>query len=229
MYGYWGDYTLLLLLPGLLLGLIARMAVSAQTKKYAKVASRRGWTGRQLAERALADHGLSVRVKQVSGRLTDHYDPRDESLGLSQTVYDASSITALGIAAHEVGHALQYRDGYFPVKIRAALVPVANFGSYAAYPILLLGLFLNRGWLLDIGIALYGIAALFYLVTLPVELNASRRGMELLESGEYLERDELPGARKVLTAAAWTYVAALVSAALQLLRLVLLFGRRRRD
>ena len=169
-----------------------------------------------------------VSVEQVAGNLTDHYDPSKKVLRLSQSIYNSSSVAALGVAAHECGHALQDAEGYAPLRIRGALVPVANLGSSASWILILLGIFFSATNLITIGILLFGAVVLFQLVTLPVEFNASRRALATLEGASFLTEQEVPMARKVLNAAALTYVAAALTAILQLLRLILLFGRRER-
>ena len=223
------DSTMLLVLPGLLLALLASAWVQGAYRKYAKVATRGGITAAQVAERILHDGGAyDVRVEPVPGELTDHYDPRDQVLRLSQGVYGSTSIAALGIAAHEAGHALQHQDEYGPLWLRTAIVPVVNISSNAAMPLFLLGLFLSWEPLLWVGILCFGAAVLFSLVTLPVEFNATSRAMHQLEAGGYLTDTETGGAKKVLRAASMTYVASALTAILQLLRLLMLANSRRR-
>lgn len=226
---YYYDPTVLLLIPGLILALYAQFKVSSTYARYKKVHSGTGLTGAQIARQILDTNGCgSVRIERVPGSLTDHYDPENGVLRLSEEVYASHSIAALGVAAHEAGHAIQDATDYGPMRIRATLVPVANIGSSAAIPLFMLGLIFSWEPLLKIGILCFSLAVLFYLVTLPVEFNASGRAVALLSSG-YLPDDEVKGVKKVLSAAALTYVAAALQAILQLLRLVLLAGSRRRD
>lgn len=228
-YLYW-DWTVLILIPGLILGLIAQGAVKNAYAKYARVASRSGLTAADAARRILESNGIyDVSIEHIAGTLTDHYDPRSRVLRLSDSVYHSSSLAALGVAAHEVGHACQHHSAYTPLLVRNAIAPVVSFGSNAVFPILLIGLFAGSQTLLNIAIILYLCVVIFQLITLPVEFNASRRALASLESGGYLAYDELPGARRVLRAAAMTYVAAALASLLQLLRLFLLFGNRRND
>ena len=229
MLYYRYDPTYLLLIPGLLLALYAQLKISSTYSRWKQVPSRAGLTGAQMARRILDGNGCGdVRIERVAGSLTDHYDPQGGVLRLSDEVYASRSIAALGVAAHEAGHAIQDAQGYAPMRIRAALVPVANIGSSAAIPLFMLGLIFSWQPLLKIGILCFALAVLFYLVTLPVELNASGRAVAILEGG-FLPEDEVRGVRKVLYAAALTYVAAALQAVLQLLRLVILAGGRRRD
>ena len=226
---YYYDPTYLLLIPGLILALYAQLKVSSTYARYKKVHSGTGLTGAQIARQILDSNGCgSVRIERVPGSLTDHYDPENGVLRLSEEVYASRSIAALGVAAHEAGHAIQDATDYGPMRIRATLVPVANIGSSAAIPLFMLGLIFSWEPLLKIGILCFSLAVLFYLVTLPVEFNASGRAVALLSSG-YLPQDEVKGVKKVLSAAALTYVAAALQAILQLLRLVLLANSRRRD
>lgn len=227
-YGYYFDPTYLLVLIGAILCLYAQARVSSTYNKYAKVRSRSGMTGAQAAQRILDLSGIyDVRIERVGGQLTDHYDPSNKVLRLSDSVYGSYSIAAIGVAAHECGHAVQHNKGYAPLKIRSTLVPAANIGSKAGIPIILLGALLGMNQvLIQIGIWVFALAVLFQIVTLPVEFNASSRALAMLGNYGMMERDEVSGCRKVLKAAALTYVAAAASAILQLLRLVLLFGRR---
>ena len=231
-YGYYFDPTYFLVLIGAVLCIWAQARVSSTYTRYSRVLSRTGMTGAQAAQRILQLSGIyDVRIEHVGGKLTDHYDPVNKVLRLSDTVYGSTSVAAIGVAAHECGHAVQHDKGYAPLQFRSALVPVANIGSKAGIPLILLGALLGMNQtLIHIGIWVFALAVLFQLVTLPVEFNASGRALAML--GEYgmLDRDETKGCRKVLQAAALTYVAAAASAILQLLRLVLLFGgNRRRD
>ena len=226
---YYYDPTYLLLIPGLILALYAQFKVSSTFARFKKEPSRSGLTGAQIARQILDTNGCgSVRIERVPGSLTDHYDPENGVLRLSEEVYGSRSIAALGVAAHEAGHAIQDATDYGPMRIRATLVPVANIGSSAAIPLFMLGLIFSWEPLLKIGILCFSLAVLFYVVTLPVEFNASGRAVALLASG-YLPDDEVQGVKKVLSAAALTYVAAALQAILQLLRLVLLANSRNRD
>lgn len=227
---FW-DYTIFLLIPPLILALYAQQKVKSTYRHYStKLVSSRISASR-VAQEILNSSGASdVRIEQAAGQLTDHYDPRKKVLRLSQGVYGSPSLAALGIAAHEAGHAIQHHSGYAPLHIRNAIYPIANLGSSLAFPLFFIGFLFSRqgpSLLMDIGILLFAGAVVFSLLTLPVELNASRRAMGLLRNGGYLREDELQGARKVLSAAALTYVAATAMAAVQLLRLILLRGSRR--
>ena len=228
-YGSYGYYSsdiiyFVLLIPVLLFSLYAQAAVNGNFSRYGKVANRRGLTGAQAAANVLRAHGVTdVGIARCSGKLTDHYDPRNHTIFLSDSVYDAATIAAVGVAAHEAGHPVQYAVGYGPVKLRSAIVKTTQFSSQASFIILMLGLILYSQTMLLLGIVLFGVVAFFQLVTLPVEFNASRRALETLEGERILEDEEMIGARKVLRAAALTYVAALLSSLLQLLRYVLIF------
>ena len=233
-YGYGYDSAnliyLILLVPVLLLSLYAQAAVSGNFSRYSKVTNRRGLTGAQAAAGVLRAHGITdVGIARCSGKLTDHYDPRNNTIFLSDSVYDAATVAAVGVAAHEAGHAVQYAIGYAPIKLRAAIIPLTQFGSMAAMPLLILGLILNTSTLVTIGIAAFGLSTLFQLLTLPVELDASRRALQTIQQNGLLTADEYPMAKKTLTAAALTYVAALATSLAQLLRLVLIFGGRDRN
>lgn len=224
------DPTYVLILMGMVLSLMASAKLNATYSTYARVGSRCGLTGAEAAERLLRSQGIyDVAVRRVSGHLTDHYDPRTKTVNLSDAVYGATSIAAIGVAAHECGHAMQDAGAYVPLRLRAALVPVANFGAQISWPLILIGFFMGGGFLVDIGILLFSAAVLFQLVTLPVEYNASHRAVKLLDSIGILRDQEVGQARKVLGAAALTYVAAAAASILQLLRLLLLFGNRDRD
>ena len=220
------DPTYFLVLIGAVLCIFAQMKVSSTYKKYARVRSRSGLTGAEAAQRILQLSG----IEHVRGELTDHYDPAHKVLRLSDSVYGSTSLAAIGVAAHECGHAVQHDKGYGPLKIRTALVPAANIGSRAGLPLIFLGVFLGMNQLLiQVGIWVFALAVLFQLVTLPVEFNASGRALAMLGDYGMLGQEETNGCRKVLGAAALTYVAAAASAILQLLRLVLLFGNRGND
>lgn len=234
-YGYYGFYdaTYFLVLIGVVICLIASARVKMSFAKYDKVRSMAGLTGAQAAERMLNMSGIhDVQVQHVSGNLTDHYDPRNKTLNLSDSVYNSMSIAAIGVAAHECGHAIQHQEEYAPLRVRSAIVPVANIGSTLSWPLILVGLFFNSSMgslLITIGIWAFSLAVLFQLVTLPVEFDASARALRYLDNTGTLSEEELRGTKKVLKAAALTYVASAAAALLQLLRLVLLFGGRRRD
>ena len=228
-YGF--DSTYFLVLIGVILSLWASARVKSTYAKYSGERSLSGMTGAQAAQRILSMAGIyDVTVQHVAGNLTDHYDPRNKTLNLSDAVYSNASVAAVGVAAHECGHAIQHDRGYAALKLRSALAPVANIGANISWPLILVGLLLGGSSLLiEIGILMFSLAVAFQLVTLPVEFNASKRAMTMLEETGVLYADELPKTRKVLNAAALTYVAAAASSILQLLRLVLLFGNRRRD
>ena len=230
---YYFDPTYSLVLIGVILCLAASARVRSTYAKYGRVRSRSGLTGREAAERILRRAGIyDVRIEHVSGNLTDHYDPRSKVLRLSDATYQSASVAAVGVAAHECGHAIQHERGYVPLQIRSAIVPVANFGSAIAWPLILLGLLFNSRssyLLIQIGILAFSFAVLFQIVTLPVEFNASGRAEKILGESGMLLPDELSMTKKVLRAAALTYVAGAASAILQLLRIILLTGGRRRE
>ena len=217
----------LLLIPVLAFSLWAQFHVSGSFRKYSISRNRRGITGARAAQAVLQAHGVhDVAVRSVPGNLTDHYDPRDNTIYLSEGVYGAATIAAVGVAAHEAGHAVQYAYGYFPIRIRSAILPVTQFGSQFSFVLLAIGLLLYSQALFLVGIVLFSMTTLFQLVTLPVEFNASNRALETLEGEGLLGDDELSGAKKVLSAAALTYVAALLMSLLQLLRYILIFASR---
>ena len=217
----------LLLIPVLILSVWAQARVSGSFRQYSKGSNRRRITGAQAAETVLRAHGVhDVGVRSVSGSLTDHYDPRDNTIYLSQDVYHAATIAAVGVAAHEAGHAVQYAYGYFPIRLRSAILPVTQFGSRFSFVLLLVGMLLYSQPLFLVGIVLFSVTTLFQIITLPVEFNASRRALETIEGEGLLSSEELRGAKKVLSAAALTYVAALLMSLLQLLRYVLIFVSR---
>ncbi len=233
-YGYYYrmfDPTYILVLIGVIISLWASAKVKTTYAKYSRVRSMSGMTGAQAAERILYSAGIyDVRIEHVRGELTDHYDPKNRVLRLSDTVYGSASVAAIGVAAHECGHAVQDQKDYAPLRIRNSLVPVANFGTMAAWPIIIAGLiFGSSSFLINLGILLFSLGVLFQLVTLPVEFDASRRAIEMLGSQGILYGDEVRQTRKVLSAAAMTYVAAAAAAILSLLRLLILFGGRDRD
>ena len=223
------DWTILLVLPGLIISIWAQIKVSSTFKKYSKTTTVKGLSGYGAARRILDANGLQdVKIEQIRGELTDHYDPRANVIRLSESVYHATSPAAIGVAAHEAGHAIQYAKGYSPIKLRAKLVPVTNFGSMLSMPLFIIGLIFAFEPLLVAGIILYSLVALFQLVTLPVEFDASSRAMSVLQSSGILNDDELSASKKVLSAAAMTYVAALLTSLLTLLRLLVLANGRRR-
>ena len=237
-YYYGFDWTyLVLVLPCLIFAMIASSRVNSTFKKYSNQYSRRRITGADAALHVLHANGVhGVRIERVSGNLTDHYDPRTNVIRLSDSVYDSTSTAAIGVACHEAGHAVQYAQNYAPIKLRAAIIPLTNFGSKLAMPLILLGIvctFLGEfsTVLVYLGIAAFGLSFVFQLVTLPVEFNASRRAIRAIEEGNILTAEEQNGAKKTLQAAAMTYVAATATALAQLLRLIVIFGggRRRRD
>ncbi len=227
------DSTYILVLIGVAICLLASSRVNSVFRRYSTVRSRSGLTGREAAERILRANGIyDVTVRHIPGNLTDHYDPRNKTLGLSDSTYGSTSVAAIGVAAHECGHAVQHATGYAPLKFRGALVPVANFGSTLAWPLILIGLFIGSNTavlFINLGILLFSAAVLFQLVTLPVEFNASSRAVRILGDTGILSEQELPYTKKVLKAAALTYVAGAAAAILQLLRLLILFGGRDRD
>ncbi len=230
-YGYGIDPTYILVLIGVVLCLIASALVKSTFNKYSKVRAISGLTGADVAERILRMNGImDVQIERVAGHLSDHYDPRRKVLRLSDSVYGSNSIASIGVAAHECGHALQHHYGYAPLALRSVLVPVTNIGSKLAFPVIILGVILSSfEVLVPIGILLFGLTVVFSLVTLPVEFNASRRAIAVLGQEGFLYDEEISGAKKVLRAAAMTYVASAVSAILQLLRIWILFGGKRRD
>ncbi len=231
-YFYW-DNTYILVIIGAVICMIASARVNTTYKKYSKYASASGMTGAQAAERILHAAGIyDVTIQHVSGNLTDHYNPSSKTLNLSDAVCNRNSVAAVGVAAHECGHAIQHARGYVPLQLRSAFVPVANFGSALAWPVLILGVILNNRssmMLINIGIILFSFSVIFQLITLPVEFNASRRAMTMLREQGILGDGELRYTGKVLKAAALTYVASAAAAILQLLRVILLFGGRNSD
>ena len=232
-YGFYFDPTYILVVIGALICLAASAKVKSTFNRYDRVRSMSGMTGAQAAERILNSAGIyDVTLQHISGNLTDHYDPRNKVLSLSDSTYSSTSVAAVGVAAHECGHAIQHQTNYAPLNIRSAIVPVANFGSSIAWPLILIGLFFTSKtgtFLIDLGIICFSMAVLFQLVTLPVEFNASGRAVKILENTGILGHEELQGTKKVLGAAALTYVAGAASAILQLLRLIILFGGRGGD
>ncbi|XME03280.1 zinc metallopeptidase [Lachnospiraceae bacterium C1.1] len=232
-YPFYYDSTYILIVIGFIISMAASAHVKSVFNRYARVGSQLRLTGAQVAERMLAANGVAgVRVQPVRGSLTDNYNPMNKTVNLSESVYASTSIAALGVAAHECGHAMQHNVGYIPLSLRSAILPVANFGSRLGIPVCIVGMLIGGAGstIVKIGILLFVFAVLFQLVTLPVEFNASRRALTWLEEGGILTPEELKGTRAVLMAAAMTYVAAASASILQLLRLVLIFGGgRRRD
>ena len=229
MYGYYGiDYTyLILVVPAMIIALIAQFRVKSAFSRYSQERCVSGLTGAETARRILALNGINdIRIEHISGDLTDHYSPTEKVIRLSDSVYNAQTIAAVGVAAHECGHAVQYAVGYAPIKLRNAIIPVTNIGSTLSFPILLIGLLLNFQTLVLVGIALFSLVTLFQLITLPVEFDASRRALKTIDERGMLTQEEYAGAKKVLSAAAMTYVAALLTSLAQLIRLLILFGRR---
>ena len=237
MFYYYGfDLTyVILVLPCLILSLWASVNVKSTFKRYSNQYSSRRITGAQAAQRVLSANGVTnVRIERISGKLTDHFDPRSNVIRLSDDVYDSTSTAAIGVACHEAGHAVQYAQSYGPIKFRAAIIPITNIGCHLSMPLIILGLILSSmGYMstffIYLGIAFFGLSVLFQFVTLPVEFNASRRAMRAISDVNILNDEEQRGARKTLTAAALTYVAATAVALMQLLRLILIFGGRKDD
>lgn len=233
MFYYYYDWTYILVLIGVVICMAASGRVNSVFTRYSRVRSHSGMTGKEAAERILRRNGIyDVQVIHIPGNLTDHYNPGKKTLGLSDTVYNSSSVAAIGVAAHECGHAVQHAVGYAPLSIRGVLVPVANFGSALSWPLILIGLLMNSqmsGLLINLGILLFSAAVLFQIVTLPVEFNASSRAVRVLESSGMLYPEEVGDVKKVLRAAALTYVAGAASMILQFLRLIIIGGRRRND
>ena len=232
-YFFWYDGTYILVIIGAVICMLASAKVNTTFNKYAAYRSMSGMTGAQAAEKILHSAGIyDVEIRHISGKLTDNYNPANKTLNLSDSTYHSASVAAVGVAAHECGHAIQHQKSYFLLTLRSAIVPIANFGSALAWPIIIIGLFFNgsmSAMLINIGILMFSFAVLFQLVTLPVEFNASSRALKQLETQGILGQDELKYTRKVLVSAAFTYVASAAAAILQLLRLVILFGGRNRD
>ena len=222
------QYYLFLVIPACLIALWAQVKVNSTFNKYNAVHNARGYTGAMVARRILDQNGLqNVRIERVRGHLSDHFDPRSNVVRLSDSTYDSTSVGAIGVAAHECGHAVQYAVHYFPMKLRSAVIPVSNIGSNLGIPLAIIGLIMNSDILFNVGILLFLAVVVLQLITLPVEFNASRRAIQTLDSEMILDSGELTGARRVLTAAALTYVAALIGAGANLLRLILLRNRNR--
>ena len=227
---FYFDWTVLIVLPALILSIWAQSNVTSTFEKYSKVRTKRGFTGADAARRVLNENGLfDVAIERIPGKLTDHYDPRANVVRLSESVYSSSTAAAVGVACHEAGHAVQHARGYFPIKVRTAIIPMTKFGSMLAMPIFFIGLLAAAEPLLNLGIVLYATVALFQFVTLPVEFNASARALAAISASGSFDKEEQKAAKKVLTAAALTYVAALATSLLTLLRLLVLANGRRRD
>ena len=224
------DSTYLIVLPAIIFALIAQIMVKSTFNKYSKEKNVQGYTARDVARQILDENGLyNIQIEHISGNLTDHYDPSANVIRLSDTVYNSTSVAAIGVAAHEVGHAIQHAQGYSPIKIRQAIIPITRIGSNLAVPLVLIGMVFSAfQWLVPVGIFLYTGVVLFQAVTLPVEFNASSRALRTLDEREILRNDEVKMAKKVLTAAAMTYVAAMFSSLMSLLRLILISNRGRR-
>ncbi|MGN0394989.1 MAG: zinc metallopeptidase [Coprococcus sp.] len=225
--GYFYDATYIFVIIGAVISIIASINVKSTYSKYSKVTSRTGLTADRVAEMILRGAGIyDVRIERIGGKLTDHYSPKEKVLRLSDSVYGSTSVAAIGVAAHECGHAIQHAEGYSPLKFRSAIVPVVNIGSKLSWPVILIGLLLDKTDLMNLGIILFSFIVIFQVITLPVEFNASKRAITILNNGALLYPDEIAYADSVLTAAALTYVAAMVTSVLQLLRLITIFGRR---
>lgn len=224
-YGY--DPTMIFLLPALILALYAEFKVNSNFKKYSAINNKHGYTGADVAKQLLMLSGINdVTVQMINGNLTDNYNPKDKTLNLSQSVYAGTSLSAVGVAAHETGHAIQHQNEYFPLVLRSSVVPLVNFSSKLSIPLIFIGL-LFSGRLLDFGIILFGIVVIFQLMTLPVEFNASKRAVKLLSENNFLDETEIPAVKKVLSAAALTYVAAAVSAITNLIRYIVIAQNRK--
>lgn len=230
MYHYYFDPTYVLVIIGAVICMAASANVSHTYRKYSAMNTVRGLPSQEVAAQMLREAGITdVRIERIAGDLTDHYDPRNKVLRLSDSVYGSSSVAAVGVAAHECGHAIQHKVGYIPIKVRNAIVPVVNLGSKLSWPVIFLGIILSSFGMIKVGILLFALTLAFQVVTLPVEFNASGRALRVLKARGILYDNELSGARKVLGAAAMTYVTSTISTILQLLRLVLIFGRRSED
>jgi len=229
LFWYYDEYYLLLVLPAVILAMIAQSTVRSAYSKFSKVQTRRSVTGAEAAQQILYANGVrDVSIEPVAGNLTDHYDPRKNVIRLSEGVYHSSSVSAVGIAAHEAGHAVQYAEGYGPIRLRSAIIPITQFGSSITMPLILIGLFLSMPLLVNLGLLFFALAIVFQVITLPVEFNASSRAIRALESSGMYEYDEIDNAKKVLNAAAMTYLAALAVSLAQFVRLLMLGRNRRR-
>ncbi len=227
MESYW--LYLVIVGPALLFAIGAQIKVKNSFNKYSRVMSSRGLTGANAAMQVLSFYGIhDVQIERVSGKLSDHYDPKSKVIRLSDAVYSSTSVAAIGVACHEAGHAAQHAQSYAPLKWRNAIIPICNIGSTLGIPIALIGVFLNFGILVDIGLALYALIAVFQFITLPVEFNASKRAVDVISQTHILDEEEISGTKKVLSAAAMTYVAALATSIANLLRFIIMFGRGRR-
>ena len=227
---YYFDSTYILILIGAVISMIASAKVKSTYAKYGQVMSRSGFTGTDAARTILDNAGLRhIRIERISGDLTDHYSPKEQVLRLSDTTYNSRSIAAIGVAAHECGHAIQHSEHYSPLIIRNTIVPVVNIGSTLSWPMILLGLIFGFTGFLKLGIIFFSFSLIFQIITLPVEFNASSRALRILDDSGMLYGEEISGAKKVLSAAAMTYVAAVIASLLSLLRLIILFGGRRRN
>lgn len=227
---YYLDFSyIIFILPALLFGLWAQLRVNTAFNKYSRIANSRGYTGAETAKYILEQNGIyDVTIRHISGNLTDNYNPKNKTINLSDSVYNSASVAAVGIAAHETGHAIQHAVSYFPIRLREMVIPVTQIGSWVYMPLLLLGMLFSSQTMIDVGIIMFSMIAVFQLITLPVEFNASNRAIKTIREGELLYGQELSGAKSVLKAAALTYVAALVSSLAQIFRLMVLFGGSRR-
>ena len=225
------DPTMIILIPAVILTIYAQSKVQSNFAKYLRVPTQKGYTGVQVARRLLDQHGLkNIPIELSRGKLSDHYDPTKQILRLSQEVYEGHSIAAVSVAAHEVGHAIQHANGYIPLSLRNMVFPIARFGSSAAWPFIMIGLLIpSLGSLMNIGILLFGAAVVFQIITLPVEFNASSRALELLDTNGFVVENEINGSKKVLQAAALTYIAAMASGIAQLLRLIMIRNRNNKE
>lgn len=230
-YGFYFDRTYFLVLIGLVISMLAQANITSKFNKYSKIRSKRGMTGAQAAQMVLDYNNYrDISIKRIPGSLSDYFNPMNKEVALSDTSFHDSSIASLAVALHEIGHVIQFKEGYIPLKVKSYMVPAVNFGSRLSFPILLAGVFLSQQKLITIGLALFSLTLLFQIITLPVEFDASRRAIVALERTHILDESEIPGAKDMLRSAALTYVAATLATALQLLRLFLLFGdRNRRD
>lgn len=230
-YGFYFDRTYFLVLIGLVISMMAQANITSKFNKYSKIRSKRGMTGAEAAQMVLDYNNYrDISIKRIPGSLSDYFNPMNKEVALSDTSFHDSSIASLAVALHEIGHVIQFKEGYVPLKVKSYMVPAVNFGSRLSFPILLAGVFLSQQKLITIGLALFSLTLLFQIITLPVEFDASRRAIVALERTHILDESEIPGAKDMLRSAALTYVAATLATALQLLRLFLLFGdRNRRD
>lgn len=230
-YGFYFDRTYFLVLIGLVISMMAQANITSKFNKYSKIRSKRGMTGAEAAQMVLNYNNYrDISIKRIPGSLSDYFNPMTKEVALSDTSFHDSSIASLAVALHEIGHVIQFKEGYIPLKVKSYMVPAVNFGSKLSFPILLAGVFLSQQKLITIGLALFSLTLLFQIITLPVEFDASRRAIVALERTRILDESEIPGAKDMLRSAALTYVAATLATALQLLRLFLLFGdRNRRD